>query len=81
MTNINVTDHALVRYMECVHNVDTEAFREALRSEVSSTAAAVGAAVGGYYAVKRGGYRYICEGNRIITVLRRGPTPTRREGP
>lgn len=78
---IRVTDHAVLRYMERVHNVDTEAFREALRAEVSSTAAAVGAAVGGYYAVRRGGYRYICEGNRIITVVRRGPAPTRREAP
>mgnify|MGYP001591326081 CR=1 FL=1 len=71
MTNINVTDHALVRYLERVHGVDVETFREALRAEISPSAVAVGAAVGGYYAVKRGGYTYVCHGTRVVTVMAR----------
>lgn len=71
MTDISVTDHALVRYLERVHGVDMDAFRDALRSEISGAAVAVGAAVGGFYAVKRGGYTYICCGRRVITVMAR----------
>lgn len=74
---IHVTDHALVRYLERVHGVDVEAFRDALRSEVSEIAIAAGAAIGGQYAVKRGRHAFVCEGDTVITVLhRRGSTLT-----
>lgn len=68
---IAVTDHALVRYLERVHHIDVEAFRAALRAEVSEAAIAVGAAIGGSYAVKAGRHAYICHGETVITVVPR----------
>lgn len=74
---IHITDHALIRYLERVHGVDLEAFRAALRAEVSDAAIVAGATIGGQYAVKSGRHAYICDGETIITVLyRRGATLT-----
>lgn len=68
---IRVTDHALIRYMERVHDIDMEAFRDALRSEVSDAAITAGALIGGQYAVRTGRHAYVCEGDTVITVIRR----------
>lgn len=68
---IRVTDHAVLRYLERVHNVDVEAFRDALRAEVSDAAIAAGATIGGPYAVKSGRHTYICQGETVITVVPR----------
>lgn len=68
---IHISDHALIRYLERVHGVDIDAFRDALRAEVSDAAIAAGSAIGGSYAVKRGRHTYICQGQTVITVVPR----------
>lgn len=73
---ISITDHALIRYLERVHGVDMDAFRDALRAEVSGTAIAVGTAIGGPYAIKSGKHAFICEGETVITVVPRHAATT-----
>lgn len=68
---LHVTDHAVLRYLERVHDVDTEAFRAAIRDEIGISAA-VGAVVGGPFSVKTPRGVYVCNGDRVVTVLRPG---------
>jgi hypothetical protein len=68
---LHITDHAVLRYLERVHGVDTEMFRTAIRHEIGASAA-VGVVVGGPFSVKTATGVYVCNGANVVTVLRPG---------
>lgn len=62
-TDVRVTDHALVRWLERVHGMDMEFFRDQIRA-IAGPAAAVGAS--GW---KRDGFIYVISpGGAVVTV-------------
>lgn len=67
----NVTDHAVVRYMERVMGVDVEAVRDLIASEVE-TAVALGAC-----GLKKDGFTFRLEGENVVTVYRTHSDPRR----
>ncbi|SDQ99267.1 hypothetical protein SAMN05519103_00333 [Rhizobiales bacterium GAS113] len=70
MTEIFVSDHAVLRWLERVMNVDTEAARTRIRDAVRNGVKA------GSSAVMVDGVAYVLDGNRVVTV-----TPKRRPAP
>jgi hypothetical protein len=69
MTDIVVTDHALIRYMERVHDIDMEYFRKLLAEQAQPyvDAGVKCAAFGPVWAV--------FEGRRLITLVPEKPKP------
>ncbi|MBO9421730.1 hypothetical protein J7481_19640 [Labrenzia sp. R4_2] len=62
MRPTSVSDHAVLRYLERVLEIDTEAVRKHIHSE-TETAIAVGAAT-----LKRNGVRYVIVDGAVVTV-------------
>ena len=65
--SIRITDHAVLRWLERVHGVDVEGFRQQLLSEVEA-AAVVGGAIGKRFTLKRAEGNYIIDNDTLITV-------------
>lgn len=70
---ITVTDHALVRYLERVHNVDMDFFRRCAASECEEAAAT------GATSVKIGDHWFIIKNMTLITVLDQDQHPKARD--
>jgi hypothetical protein len=60
--DVRVTDHAVLRWLERVHGIDVEFFRDQIR-EIAGPAAAVGAS-----GLKHAGFLYVISGGTVITV-------------
>ncbi|SNY91431.1 hypothetical protein SAMN04515647_1652 [Cohaesibacter sp. ES.047] len=58
-----VTDHALVRYLERVLEIDLDGVRQQIADE-TATAIASGAV-----SMRKNGLRYIFKGGKVITIL------------
>lgn len=67
-----ITDHALVRWLERVHEQDMEAFRAELAAIVQPY---VDIRVS---AVEIGGWWFLFDGNKLVTVTPRRPDPRSR---
>lgn len=61
-----ITDHALMRYMQRVHNVDVEAYREEMHSPELETAVKSGAR-----RVQIDGFSFKCKEGKIVTTWNR----------
>ncbi|PKR90884.1 hypothetical protein CXZ10_05935 [Pleomorphomonas diazotrophica] len=75
---IRITDHALVRYLERVHNLDVESVRNLLLAQLGPIAA-VGATMGPRFLVKRPEAKFIFQGQTLVTVIRHDQLFYRRE--
>jgi hypothetical protein len=64
-TRIEVTDHALLRYMERVQGIDLTAIREEIATDLLPLW------MPGVKVVKRAGLRYVFQDNRLLTVAPR----------
>lgn len=64
---IRITDHAVLRWLERVHGVDVEGFRQKLLDDVEA-AAVVGGSIGKRFTLKRAEGNYIIDNNTLITV-------------
>lgn len=62
MTRDAITDHALLRWLERVHGIDVDGFRQRLHDESKPYLDA------GAKAWTRGGATYIARGGRLVTV-------------
>jgi hypothetical protein len=62
VSEIEITDHALVRWLERVHGMDMEYFRRAILEEVAPFV------IHGVTAVRKDGVHYCLIGNRVTTV-------------
>lgn len=60
----NITMHALLRYIERVEGVDVDAIKAKMTTQGLRRAIAMGAG-----SVKVGGYRFIIQGRKVVTVL------------
>lgn len=60
---IDVSDHALIRWLERVKGVDMEALRSEIRASIAPAVAA------GATAVERGGMRFTIEKGVLTTVM------------
>lgn len=68
-----ITDHALLRWMERVHGVDVEGWRALMRAEVAE-------ALQAFEGEHRPGLPgFVIAGPRIVTVIGPGQKPSRRE--
>lgn len=65
---IRISDHALLRWLERVHEIDVEAFRQQLLHEVAP-AAVVGASIGKRFTLKRPEANYVIDNDTLITVV------------
>lgn len=79
MTDIQVTDHALVRWLERVKGVDVAALKSELLTDDLVAAARLGAKK-----YKSGDLIYALNGGKVITVMnkseeKRRPFPNRRK--
>lgn len=63
-TPLNITDHAVLRYLERVQGVDVRAVRRAIEAKVRI-------AEGEHLvnSVLSGGFRYVIEGGNVVTVV------------
>ncbi|MGW5957091.1 hypothetical protein [Methylorubrum thiocyanatum] len=68
-----ITDHALLRWMERVHGIDVEGWRALMRAEFED---ALRAYVGEHQPGLPG---FVIAGPRIVTVIGPGQKPSRRE--
>lgn len=64
-----VTDHALVRWLERVHQMPIETFRKAL-AETVGPVTGVGEVV-----VRKEGMKYLVRNDALITVIEQGENP------
>lgn len=64
MSNIHITDHALLRWMERVHGVNVEEWRRIMRSELAASLSA-------YDGQSRPGSPafIVSPANRVVTVI------------
>ena len=58
-----ITDHALMRYMQRVHNINVEKYREEMHSDEIEAMVKAGAQT-----VKIDGFTFICKEGRIVTT-------------
>lgn len=63
MTALEITDHALLRWMERVHGIDVETWRALMRAELDDSLA-------GYEGGRStGAPGFVISGNRVVTCL------------
>lgn len=63
MLTLEITDHALLRWMERVHGVDVEAWRSLMRTEIQD-------ALGHYEGARGvGEVGFVISGQRVVTCL------------
>ena len=63
LADVRVSDHAVVRWLERVHGIDMEFFRDEIRA-IAGPAAAVGAA-----ALRKDGFVYKLSDGAVVTVV------------
>jgi hypothetical protein len=66
---VNVSDHALVRFLERAGGLDVEGLRASLGASLSRAGAAAKAIGAGEFAVKADGLVYVIERGVVVTVL------------
>ncbi len=69
---IEVSDHALVRWLERRHGIDMEGFRQQLAAEVRHVAGS------GAYSLKTDACTFVFRGDTLVTVLEPRFDPDRR---
>lgn len=74
MSEIHITDHALLRWMERVHGVDVQEWRRIMRSELEASLSA-------YDGLPRTGQPafIVSAANRVVTVIAAGQRPSQKE--
>lgn len=70
--SVYVTDHALVRYLERVHGIDMDFFRQCAATECEDVYAP------GVSAARIGDHWFVFDHGRLITVLAKDQRPTNR---
>lgn len=72
---VDVTDHAVLRYLEPIHNIDVEFYRREVSSLVNA------ALLEGARSVVKDGFRYMIVEGRVVTVMpNRPPVRPKRKG-
>jgi hypothetical protein len=71
--SVIVSDHALIRYLERVHGIDMEFFRQCAATEAEDAAKA------GARAAKIGDNWFMMDGHVLVTVLPSGKRPKSRD--
>jgi hypothetical protein len=66
---VNVSDHALVRFLERAGGLDVESLRASLGASLSRAGKAAKAIGAGEFAVKADGLVYVIERGVVVTVL------------
>lgn len=66
MSQIQVTDHALIRYLERIHGVSFDSTRTIIANQLEKPVSAFGGT--GKFPLRSGG-RAVMENNVVITVL------------
>lgn len=64
-----VSNHALVRWLERVHGLPIETFRQALAETVGPVTGV------GELVVRKEGMKYLVRGDTVITVIEKGENP------
>jgi hypothetical protein len=67
--SLNITDHAVLRYIERVHGVDVELLREELRAMALRGAAAADRIGAAKYTIVCERMRLRVVGNNVVTVI------------
>ncbi|MCT4554653.1 MAG: hypothetical protein N4A53_08200 [Pelagimonas sp.] len=75
---VHITDHALLRYLECVEGIDVEVLRKRLKKRVNTI---LGTGLEGPSAVCFDGIRCVIRDGRVVTIFsqnapRRGHYPS-----
>ena len=70
---VRVSDHALLRYLDRVHGIDMEFFRQAAANECEEAARA------GASAAKIGDHWFILRNGELVTVLPPGSRPKSKD--
>lgn len=65
--SIRISDHAVLRWLERVHGIDVEGFRQELRAQVEP-AIVVGSSIGRRFTLKRPDGNYVIDNETLITV-------------
>lgn len=70
MTDIGVTDHAVLRWIERVAGIDVDAIRERMIEEIAGAArAAANAGLPERYSVRTSDAVYVLDSGTVVTVL------------
>ena len=75
---VNVSDHALVRFLERAGGLDVEGLRERLTISLARAGAAATALGAGDFTVKADGLAYLVCGGIVVTVLPDDASPRAR---
>ncbi|WP_336802006.1 hypothetical protein [Kaistia sp. MMO-174] len=68
---ISVTDHAVLRFMERVHDLDIDAIRQRIAERVERSVELATSLDGeGTVTVVKDGFRYVVKGGTVVTITR-----------
>ena len=70
MSEIFITDHALLRFIERVQGIDVESLREQLRQKALRGATAARKIGAEDYMIIHGEFQMRCIGDKVVTILR-----------